>query len=185
MAAPLVLIGVGIAGYPRNAAGNTWAFLNWCLGKNDGPSHEQAVGVLRTIRRRNATIPVFLLGDQVSRNSLTIEVMQLADETVYLLEDTAPLIAGRAVAAIRRYLENLVPPFTRALVRYNEVREYSWAAPGHQGGVAFTKSPVMRVKASRPFMSIRTRGPMMSCTSPPEEKLPPFEAKTTARTSSA
>ena len=116
-------------------------FVSWNLGGNDEKSHEQAVRLLREIRRRNATIPVFLLADQVIRHTVTVEVMQLADESVWMLEDTAPLIAGRAVAAIRRYLENLVPPFTKALVRYNDVREYSWAAPGHQGGVAFTKSP--------------------------------------------
>ncbi len=54
-----------------------------------------------------------------------------------------------------------------------------------QWSIAFTRSPVMRVKASSAFMSIFTSGPMMSCTSPPEEKLPPFEANTTAFTSSA
>ena len=119
--------------------------LDWNLGLDDTDSHAQAIELLRAIRRRNATIPVFLLLSQAPRNSITIEVMQLADETVWMLEDTAPLIAGRASAAIRRYLDNLVPPFTKALVRYNEVREYSWAAPGHQGGVAFTKSPVGRL----------------------------------------
>jgi arginine decarboxylase len=31
-----------------------------------------------------------------------------------------------------------------AIARYRD-REYSWAAPGHQGGVAFLKSPVGRV----------------------------------------
>jgi arginine decarboxylase len=120
-------------------------FLSWNLGGNDAESHAKAVALLRTIRRRNATIPVFLMADQEVRRTITIEVMQLADESVWMLEDTATLIAGRAVAAIRRYVENLVPPFTKALARYNEVREYSWAAPGHQGGVAFTKSPVGRI----------------------------------------
>src|SRR5258705_9184035 len=119
--------------------------VNWNLGQNDTDSHSLALGLLRAIRRRNATIPVFLLVDQVGRATITVEVMQLADETVWMLEDTATLIVGRAVAAMRRYLDNLVPPFTRALIRYNEVREYSWAAPGHQGGVAFTKSPVGRL----------------------------------------
>ena len=38
----------------------------------------------------------------------------------------------------------------------------------------------MRVKASRPFMSLSSSGPMMSCTSPPEQKLPPLDAITTA-----
>ncbi len=51
--------------------------------------------------------------------------------------------------------------------------------------IALTRSPVIRVKASSCFMSIATSGPMMSCTSPPEQKLPPFEAKITTSTSSA
>jgi hypothetical protein len=51
--------------------------------------------------------------------------------------------------------------------------------------IALTRSPVIRVKASRPFMSMPTSGPMMSCTSPPEEKFPPFGPNTTAFTSSA
>ena len=40
--------------------------VDWSLGQNDTESHEQAVGLLREIRRRNATIPVFLLVDQVA-----------------------------------------------------------------------------------------------------------------------
>ena len=30
-------------------------------------------------------------------------------------------------------------------MRYDREKEYSWAAPGHQGGTAFLKSPVGRV----------------------------------------
>lgn len=120
-------------------------FVDWNLGRDDAESHARAAGLLRSIRARNETLPIFLMADRVSRGSLTVEVMQLADEFVWMLEDTAPFVAGRAAAAIRRYLENLVPPFTKALLRYNEVREYSWAAPGHQGGVAFTKSAVGRI----------------------------------------
>ena len=51
--------------------------------------------------------------------------------------------------------------------------------------IALTRSPVIRVKARRSFMSIFVSGPMMSCTSPPEQKLPSLEAKTTTSTSSA
>ena len=54
-----------------------------------------------------------------------------------------------------------------------------------QFSMDLTRSPVIRVKASSSFMVMRVSGPMMSCTSPPEEKLPPFEAKTTAFTSSS
>jgi hypothetical protein len=45
----------------------------------------------------------------------------------------------------------------------------------------------MRVKASNPFMSpfsrISTSGPMISCTSPPEEKFPSVPVRTTTLTS--
>ena len=52
--------------------------------------------------------------------------------------------------------------------------------------IALTRSPVMRVKRRRPSASplarIATSGPMISCTSPPEEKFPPSPVSTTART---
>ena len=43
----------------------------------------------------------------------------------------------------------------------------------------------MRVKRSSPLMSISVSGPMMSRTSPPEQKLPASPAITTASTSSS
>ena len=46
---------------------------------------------------------------------------------------------------MERYLELVLPPFASALLKYNREREYSWAVPGHQGGVAFTKSSVGRI----------------------------------------
>ena len=60
------------------------------------------------------------------------------------MDDTAGFVAGRAVAAIHRYMQELVPPFAAALARYDREREYSWAAPGHQAGVAFLRSAVGR-----------------------------------------
>ena len=47
-----------------------------------------------------------------------------------------------------------------------------------QARIAFTRSPVMRVKAVRPLVSIFTSGPMISNTSPPDEKLPPAPVTT-------
>ena len=119
--------------------------INWTLGKNDRRSHAQATRLLRTLRARNARIPVFLLADRKVAGTVTIEVATLADEFVWILEDTAAFVGGRVVAALERYLEGLLPPFAAALARYQRDREYSWAAPGHQGGIAFLKSPVGRV----------------------------------------
>jgi hypothetical protein len=48
--------------------------------------------------------------------------------------------------------------------------------------IALTSSPVRRVNASSPLTSRESSGPMISWTSPPDEKFPPFDAKTTALT---
>ena len=53
-----------------------------------------------------------------------------------------------------------------------------------QARIALMRSPVMRVKLSRLGMSILVSGPMISCTSPPEQKLPPAPVTITAFTSS-
>jgi arginine decarboxylase len=120
-------------------------FVNWTLGRNDPTTHAQATEMLRALRARNAKVPVFLMADRKVAGTISVEVATLADEFVWILEDTASFLAGRAVAAIDRYVHGLLPPFAAALARYERDREYSWAAPGHQGGVAFLKSPVGRV----------------------------------------
>ena len=51
-----------------------------------------------------------------------------------------------------------------------------------QARIAQTRSPVMRVNLNRPCASILVSGPMISCTSPPEQKLPPAPVSTTALT---
>jgi arginine decarboxylase len=48
------------------------------------------------------------------------------------------------MAAIERYRAQLLPPYARALAVYSQLREHSWSAPGHQGGIAFTKLPAGR-----------------------------------------
>ena len=121
-------------------------FLNWTMGKANGggSDHEEATQLLRFLRARNPKVPVFLMADRSITGTVSIEVATLVDEFIWILEDTAAFIGGRASAAIERYIQGLLPPFAAALARYDRDREYSWAAPGHQGGVAFLKSPIGR-----------------------------------------
>jgi len=118
--------------------------IDWTRERKDNRSHADALDLLRTIRSRNATVPIMLMADQASRD-LTVEVMQLSDEYVWLHADTIPFIASRVMAAIQRYQRNILPPFNKALFDHMNLAEYSWAAPGHQGGVAFTKTPAGRI----------------------------------------
>ena len=99
--------------------------------------------LLKRIRCRQHAVPVFLLADRekTSRN-LNAKLMELANEFVWIMEDSPRFIAGRIEAAITRYRNVLLPPLMKAIWEYNEnYHEYSWAAPGHQGGTGFTKTP--------------------------------------------
>ena len=112
---------------------------------NSEGTHAQATALLHKLRERHAAAPVFLLADRErTRGTMTIEVAEMVDEFVWLLEDTADFIAGRVMAAIRRYEAQLLPPYARVLAEYARLREHSWSAPGHQGGIAFIKHPAGR-----------------------------------------
>jgi lysine decarboxylase/arginine decarboxylase len=89
-------------------------------------------------------IPIFLMAERDDAPTLSVEVMSRADELVWMLEDTADFVAGRVVAAMHRYRERLLPPFTTALLAFAREYEYSWHTPGHTGGTAFLKSPAGR-----------------------------------------
>jgi arginine/lysine/ornithine decarboxylase len=119
--------------------------VDWSLGGDDPLTHAGALALLRLARSRNPRLPVFLMAERQDAAAMSLEAMQVANEFVWMLEDTAEFVAGRVLAAMRRYAAGLLPPMTDALLRFAEVREHSWAAPGHQGGVAFLKSPVGRV----------------------------------------
>jgi arginine decarboxylase len=119
--------------------------LNWHLGTKGDDAHDLAPSLLRKLRERHADVPVFLTADRkLVRGSMTIEIAEMVDEFVLLLEDTADFVAGRIMAAIERYRAQLLPPYARALAVYSQLREHSWSAPGHQGGIAFTKLPAGR-----------------------------------------
>jgi arginine decarboxylase len=120
-------------------------FVDWPADTAESTDGDGAANLLRALRRVNDRVPVFLTAERRGRHKIGIEAMQLVDEFVWKLEDTSDFIAGRAIAAMDRYLTTAMPPFMHAILTYNRDHEYSWAAPGHQGGVAFTKSTVGRV----------------------------------------
>jgi arginine decarboxylase len=119
--------------------------LDWNLGLNSKGTHAQATALLHKLRERNSGAPVFLLAErEQTRGTMTIEVAEMVDEFVWPLEDSADFVAGRVLAAVRRYEAQLLPPYARVLAEYARLREHSWSAPGHQGGIAFTKHPAGR-----------------------------------------
>ena len=104
---------------------------------------DHTLGLLQQIHARHNGVPVFLLADRQSTSEhLNMALMKGANEFAWIFEDSAVFLAGRVESAIARYRKALLPPLMKAIWEYNEQNhEYSWAAPGHQGGIGFTKSP--------------------------------------------
>ena len=117
--------------------------IDWTLGKDD--DHERSRAFLQFLRSRNDKIPIFLMAERGEASAIPVDVMEQVDEFIWTLEDTAAFVGGRVVAAIRRYVEGMLPPMAAAMMRYTLDYEYSWHTPGHQGGTAFLKSPVGRI----------------------------------------
>ncbi|WP_328936409.1 arginine decarboxylase [Streptomyces tauricus] len=127
----------------RTEAGLAAALVAWDLppGADEGPG---GATVLQRIGRRFQNLPVFLVMADEGLGELPLWVSQSVVGYLWPLEDTPAFIAGRITTAARAYQDALLPPFFKALRRFDDAHEYSWHTPAHSGGVAFLKSPVGR-----------------------------------------
>ncbi len=53
--------------------------------------------VLEFVRSRNDKIPIFLMAERGEASAIPIEVMEMVDEFIWTLEDTAAFVGGRVV----------------------------------------------------------------------------------------
>src|ERR1700751_2976205 len=116
--------------------------LDWDLPENKEFDERSALRIVRAVRRRNKKVPIFLIADRTLVSELPLEVVKQVHEYIHLFGDTPAFISSRLDTAIERYHEQLLPPYFRELLKYNDQSAYSWDAPGHMGGVAFLKHPV-------------------------------------------
>ena len=110
---------------------------------NEKNQDSPAMKLLDKLHHYQRKVPVFLLADrEKSTNIFSADMLRYSSELVWIFEDSPDFIAGRIASAVERYRSKLLPPLMKAVWEYNEQQhEYSWAAPGHQGGIGFTKSP--------------------------------------------
>jgi arginine decarboxylase len=128
----------------RTEAGVSAAVVAWDLRSGTGEDEPGGATVLRRIGRRFRELPVFLVMAGEGVCELPLWVSQTVVGYVWPLEDTPVFLAGRIASAARAYQDALLPPFFKALRRFDDAHEYSWHTPAHSGGVAFLKSPVGR-----------------------------------------
>ncbi|MEU8621548.1 Orn/Lys/Arg decarboxylase N-terminal domain-containing protein [Streptomyces sp. NPDC048623] len=133
----------------RTEAGLAGALVAWDLDPQAAPGTPEGGGaeVLTAIGQRFKDLPVFLLMPQDSEGEfeqLPLWVAEVVTGYVWALEDTPAFIAGRVAAAARAYRDGVLPPFFKALRRFDDAHQYSWHTPAHAGGVAFLKSAAGR-----------------------------------------
>ncbi|MBH5333349.1 arginine decarboxylase [Streptomyces pactum] len=133
----------------RMEAGLAGAVVAWDLPGGDPDPEGGGAAVLRLIGQRFKDLPVLLVmahgaDDGQAFEQLPLWVSEVVSGYVWPFEDTPAFIAGRVASAARGYHEAILPPFFKALRRFDQAHEYSWHTPAHSGGVAFLKSPVGR-----------------------------------------
>src|ERR1700745_2094785 len=116
--------------------------LDWDLESNSQFEERAALDIIRGVRHRNKKVPIFLIADRTLVSELPLEVVKQVHEYIHLFGDTLAFIANRVDFAVKRYDEQLLPPYFRELKKYTDQGAYSWDAPGHMGGVAYLKHPV-------------------------------------------
>jgi len=120
--------------------------LDWDMGEEAGTFFRDPVEMVSRMRERNDEVPIFIFTEKLEIREIPAEIISRVDGYVWKLEDTPDFIAGRMEQVIKGYVDRLLPPFFKELVRYVDEYKYAWHTPGHTGGVAFLKSP-----AGRPF----------------------------------
>lgn len=110
--------------------------------KNDaiatGNSGERFV---RYVRSRNARVPILILSDRSSVESLPNRALERVNGVIWKLTDTPRFNAGRIERSVAEYAGSVLPAFFQALVSYADEYNAAWHTPGHMGGQGFLQSP--------------------------------------------
>ncbi len=103
---------------------------------------EYSVDLCSDINQLNEYLPLYAFINAHSTMDVSSQDLRM---TLWFFEYALGLseeIATRIGQYTREYLENITPPFTRALFNYVREGKYTFCTPGHMGGSAYQKSPV-------------------------------------------
>ena len=104
-------------------------------------AQESLVQAITKIHHTQENLPCFLLcHDRESLLHLERSTLENIYEIIWVLQEEIYFLGERIEKAVKEYDDFLLPPLTKAMLSYNKIAEYSWSAPGHQGGVGFNKT---------------------------------------------
>ncbi|GGZ80390.1 hypothetical protein GCM10007161_10130 [Ignatzschineria indica] len=94
------------------------------------------------IAHLNEQLPLFtFINDKVAMDLSLSDLKNNLYFYDYVLNNATDS-AIRIDQRVEEYIEQILPPFTKALFKYVGAEKYTFCTPGHMGGTAFEQSPV-------------------------------------------
>ena len=94
------------------------------------------------ISRMNEHMPLYAFANAYSTLDVSLNDLRMQVRFFEYALGAAPDIAAKIKQSTEDYIDNILPPLTKALFRYVREGKYTFCTPGHMGGTAFRKSPV-------------------------------------------
>ncbi|KAB7687636.1 lysine decarboxylase CadA [Plesiomonas shigelloides] len=101
-----------------------------------------SLDLCRDINELNEKLPLFAFANTHSTLDVSLNDLRLNVTFFEYALDMASDITLKIEQAVAAYVDDILPPLTKALFKYVEEGKYTFCTPGHMGGTAFQKSPV-------------------------------------------
>jgi ornithine decarboxylase len=99
-------------------------------------------GIVQKIENTGLKLPIFV--SVCCEETFPDEVCDAITGVLELCGNNTDFYGKQIETALKKYEENLLPPFFKTLKKYVEMGNSTFACPGHQGGQFFRKHPVGR-----------------------------------------
>ena len=103
---------------------------------------EYTLDLCSDINQLNEYLPLYAFINTHSTLDVSAQDMRMALWFFEYALGMADDIATRIGQYTKEYLDNITPPFTKALFTYVKEGKYTFCTPGHMAGTAYLKSPV-------------------------------------------
>lgn len=101
---------------------------------------EYSLDLCSDINQLNEYLPLYAFINTHSTMDVSVQDMRMALWFFEYALGQAEDIAIRMRQYTNEYLDNITPPFTKALFTYVKERKYTFCTPGHMGGTAYQKA---------------------------------------------
>ncbi|MBJ3813358.1 lysine decarboxylase CadA [Shimwellia pseudoproteus] len=100
------------------------------------------LGLCEEISNLNEKLPLYAFANTQSTMDVSLSDLRLHVRFFEYALGASADIAAKIKQTTDEYIDEILPPLTKALFKYVREGKYTFCTPGHMGGTAFQKSPV-------------------------------------------